>query len=140
MEILNLYQAAKHFIDKCCDSQARVSSYKMGERSPIAAIIKWNSITYFVMRKDRWFEKFSFIYPRVKEKGYGQSFQLTLMQEASGIANSMLVAVMTNGSIYGVPAFPALDYVMNNNTFRIPSTEVTEQGSIPIRMMSNLVR
>lgn len=89
---------------------------------------------YVIVFKRDWLHKFSGFFPQCPEKGWGQSLNCDLLEEAVA-RNAVVMVVMPKEAAYVVDAAAWKSYAVKYNSIRTPSTETSKEASIPARML-----
>ena len=128
--------AAAHFSKYLQDPQ--MLSKIEGDLGPFCYI--WSDAAfdtkYYQTFNRTWFFSFSKIF-KVPEIGMGQSFKMSMIERAAN-DKAIISTVMKEGNVYKVKAIEALEYINSHRTFRTPSTETENEGSIPVRMLQRM--
>ena len=132
----SLGEALERFISYMT-SQGRVCKYEgdvIGVRGAIMKITKVDSDYYCLFFKRDWLHAFKYIFHKADE-GWGQTFNMKALRQASMLRGSTLVVVDPKCKFYYAKTMDVLDYILAERTVRVPSTEIGEEGSIPARML-----
>jgi hypothetical protein len=138
-ELHNVQEAVKWFMVEFCPDGKLIRTINGSRGTPIGYVAECDSRRNYVLFKRDWFYKFSEIYSQVpkSDKGIGQTFNMKIVPMAASEL-AYLVVVMPKKVAYEVLASDADDYIAGYETSRTPSSEVSEEGSIPAKMLKRM--
>lgn len=142
---MDLDECVSWYINTIKPKEYHRKGYVEGNHGYIAAKLVVDGRWTWLMKKTAWFHAFNKLFPQVEEGGWGQTFNMNIVHDAS-VAGGDLVVVMPpnqdesryNTKGYIVDGHTVLAYIKNNNTIRIPSTEQREEGSVYGRMLKEI--
>lgn len=101
--------------------------------SPVGVVWVYNGHVFYVTLKRGPLGSFSKLYPK-EAPTVAQTMNLAILKQAADI-DAMILIVTANSVVYGLAAREWLSYANKHGTIRTPSTEETEEASVPIRML-----
>ena len=129
--------------DACRWFKQNVSSAELigeiqGVKGPICRVYSDGYRRFYVMFKRDWLHSFQYLFKK-PGTGWGQTVNMRILRQAAlDRDKGLLIAVMPKAA-YSLNAKTMMDYVSQNQTTRVPSTEAGEEGSCPSRMWTNIL-
>jgi len=139
--INDIHSALRYFVTRCLRGDGRIIDQVDGAKGAIAYRVR-NGRSDILRRVDHYMmffkrenlHSFQHIFPGMKGSGEGQTINMRALRKA--VSNKDHIAiVMPDGSVSIIDAGIWLDFAVNNNTIRVPSTETGEEASVPVSML-----
>ena len=139
--IRSLSDAVRYYIEHC-NPAARIRATIHGDKGPVAyMLIDDKKSTHYCLTFNRgWFYRFSHKFPNAQNAiGAGQSFKLYMLQAAFKTdKNTVMITVNEKAYVYHLLVSEILEYAIQNGTTWTPSTETSEEASVPASMLKRV--
>lgn len=132
----NLQDALRIFVDRYLRGHGRVVEQCNGKKGIVAyRVVATHTGKYYILFLKRdWYHTFSYRYPNTGHKGVGQTVNLGILRDAAQ-ERDIIAVMMSDESVWILESEEWLSYVEEFNTYRTPSTETSEEASVPDNML-----